>query len=234
MLPGRGRRGRALLLRPRPRVHHDQRGVHDMTQQPADQNAARRRHAARGAAVHPRVPRPDGRDQVRRRGDDRPDAEGGVRARRGAAQVRRHQPGDRPRRRPRDHLLHGAARPAGEVRRRPAGLRRRDRRAREDGAGRQGQQGHRAAARPPRPAGRRAQRRRRLLFRCSRLAAPERPGHRLRRPDRPRQHRRAHARRRGLHPGDRERRRRRARATPTTSTPTTPPPRWPRRSAPTR
>ena len=71
---------------------------------------ARRRHPARGAALHPRVPRQDGGDQVRRRGDDRPRAQGGVRARRGAAQVRRHEPGGRPRRRPGDHQLHGAAR----------------------------------------------------------------------------------------------------------------------------
>ena len=38
-----------------------QRGVHDVN--------ARRRDAARGAPVHPGVPRPDGRHQVRRRGD---------------------------------------------------------------------------------------------------------------------------------------------------------------------
>ena len=48
-----------------------------------------------------------------------------VRARRDAAQVRGHEPGDRARRRPGDHRLHGAARPAGAVRRRPAGVRRR-------------------------------------------------------------------------------------------------------------
>ncbi len=40
--------------------------------------------------------------------------------------------------------LHGAARPAGRVRRRPARQRRGDGRDREDGARRQGQQGHRA------------------------------------------------------------------------------------------
>ena len=92
---GRGRRGRGVLLRPLARVRDDQRGVHD-----AD---ARRRHAARGAAVHPRVPRPDGRDQVRRRGDERPGAARGLRARRRAPQVRRHEPDRRPRRRAGDH-----------------------------------------------------------------------------------------------------------------------------------
>ena len=104
--PGDGAEAELLLLRPRPRVRDDQRRVHDMSA-PVDRRAptrsARRRHAARGAAVHPRVPRQDGRDQVRRRGDDRRRAQGGVRARRRAAQVRRHEPGDRARRRPGDH-----------------------------------------------------------------------------------------------------------------------------------
>ena len=44
--------------------------------------------------------------------------------------------------------------------------------------------------------------------RCSRRAAPSGAGHRLRRPDRSGQHRRAHACGRRLHPGDRQRRRR--------------------------
>ena len=52
--------------------------------------------------------------------------------------------------------LHGAAEPAGRVRRRPAGERRGDRRGGQDGARRQGQQGHRAAHQPPRAAGGRA------------------------------------------------------------------------------
>ena len=68
-LPGRGRRDRGLLLRPRPRLRDDQRGVHDLTD--AIEHA-RRRHPPRGAALHPRVPRPDRRHQVRRRGDGRP------------------------------------------------------------------------------------------------------------------------------------------------------------------
>ena len=50
------------------------------------------------------------RDQVRRRGDGRGEAARGVRHRRRAAQVRRHEPGDRARRRPGDHRLHAAAR----------------------------------------------------------------------------------------------------------------------------
>ena len=49
----------------------------------------RRRNAPRGAPVHPGVPRQDGRDQVRRRRDDRARAARGVRARRRAPQVRR-------------------------------------------------------------------------------------------------------------------------------------------------
>ena len=47
----------------------------------------------------------------------------GVRARRRAAEVRRAEPDRRARRRPRDHRLHGAARAARRVRRRPARLR---------------------------------------------------------------------------------------------------------------
>ena len=147
-LPGRGRRGRGVLLRPLARLRDDQRGVHDVMRDDRD--------AARGAPVHPRVPRPDGRDQVRRRGDERPGAARGLRARRRAPQVRRHEPDRRPRRRAGDHRLHGAAQPAGRVRRRAAGERRGDRRDRQDGARRQGQQGHRAAHQPPRAAGGRA------------------------------------------------------------------------------
>ena len=68
----------------------------------------RRRHPARGAPVHPGVPRQDGRHQVRRRGDDRPGAARGLRPRRRAAQVRRPEPDHRPRRRAGDHRLHEA------------------------------------------------------------------------------------------------------------------------------
>ena len=149
----RGRRDRGLLLRPLARVRPDQRGVHDVKHDVSD--------AARGAPVHPGVPRQDGGDQVRRRGDGGPGAARGLRARRRAAQVRRDEPDRRPRRRAGHHPLHGAAGHAGRVRRRPARLRRRHGRDREDGARRQGQQGHRPAARPPRPAGGRAVRRRR-------------------------------------------------------------------------
>ena len=66
----RGRRDRAVLLRPGPRVRDDQCGVHDL-RRPTTSADARHRHPARGAALHPRVPRQDGGDQVRRRGDDR-------------------------------------------------------------------------------------------------------------------------------------------------------------------
>ena len=83
----------------------------------------------------------------------------GLRHRRRPAQVRRPQPGDRPRRRPRDHRLHGAARARGQVPRGPARLRRRDGRGGEDGPARQAQLRHRPAAQPPRPAGGRALRR---------------------------------------------------------------------------
>ena len=120
VLPGEGGGDRAVLLRPRPRVRDDQRRLHDVT----ELSDARHRHPARGAAVHPRVPRQDGRDQVRRRGDDRPAAEGGVRARRRAAQVRRHEPGVVHGGGPEITALHGAARPARAVRRRPARVRR--------------------------------------------------------------------------------------------------------------
>ena len=54
-----------------------------------------------------------------------------------------------------------ALEPAGRVRRRAARVRRRDRRGGQDGARRQGQQGHRPAHQPPRAAGGRAVRRRR-------------------------------------------------------------------------
>ena len=63
----------------------------------------RRPHPARGAPVHPGVPRPDGRHQVRRRGDGRPAAARGLRPRRRAPQVRRDEPDRRPRRRPGHH-----------------------------------------------------------------------------------------------------------------------------------
>ena len=49
----------------------------------------------------------------------------------------------------------------------------RHRRDREDGAGRQGQQGHRPAHQPPRAARGRAVRRRRLLFRVSTMGGPD-------------------------------------------------------------
>ena len=77
---GRGRRDRGLLQRPVGGLRALQRELHVM------RDVATLLEAL---PVHPGVPRPDGGDQVRRRGDDRPRAEGGVRARRGAPQVRR-------------------------------------------------------------------------------------------------------------------------------------------------
>ena len=93
-------RAHVYFSRPELRVRPDQRGVHDMSEPTAERQ---RRDPARGAALHPGVPRPHGRDQVRRRGDARRGAARGLRHRRRPAQVRRPQPGDRPRRRPRDH-----------------------------------------------------------------------------------------------------------------------------------
>ena len=110
--PARPRRRRRphVLLRPHARVHPDQRGVHDVSTQTSGTAGAERRDAARGAALHQGVPRPDRGDQVRRRGDARRGAARRLRHRRRPAQVRRPEPGDRPRRRPGDHPLHGAAR----------------------------------------------------------------------------------------------------------------------------
>ena len=146
-----------------------------------------------------------------------------------------HEPDRRPRRRAGHHRLHGAARHAGRVRRRPARLRRRHRRDREDGAGRQGQQGHRAAAstatgsrrsgcaattgccsasrRWPGPGGEDIG----FVGRIERVDVGVHQPHR-----------------RGLHPGDRVGRRRPRRAARTTSTPTRPRAPSRARSAPTR
>ncbi len=68
-----------------------------------------------------------------------------------------------------------------EVRRRPARLRRGHRRGREDGAGRQAEQGHRAAPGPPRPAGGRALRRRRHAVHGRASGSRATTRHRLRR-----------------------------------------------------
>src|SRR5579875_159726 len=167
-----------------------------------------RRHAARGAPLHPGVPRQDGGDQVRRRGDERRLAQGGVRPRRGAAQVRGDEPDRRARRRPGDHQLHAAAGSARAVRGRTAGLQSRNGGNRQDGAGGQGQQGHRAAGQPPRGAGRGAVRRRRAAVSRHAPDLPQRPGHRVRGPDRA--SRRGPAQPRGgeLHPDRGQHRRR--------------------------
>ena len=149
---GRGDGGARLLLRPHPGLRRAERGVHDMSR-PARRQ---RRDPARGAALHPRVPRAHGGDQVRRRGDARGGAARGLRHRRRPAQVRRAEPGDRPRRRPGHHQLHGAAGDGGAVPRGRARLRPRDGRGGEDGPARQGQLRHRQPAQPPRPAGGRA------------------------------------------------------------------------------
>ena len=118
---GDGARPR-LLLRPDLRLRAPQRGVHDVSRTAARQ----RRDPARGAPLHPGVPRPHRRDQVRRRRDARRGPARGVRDRRRAAQVRRAQPDRRPRRRARHHRLHAASRDGGQVRRGPARLRRGD------------------------------------------------------------------------------------------------------------
>ena len=137
-----------------------------------------------------------------------PAAARGLRPRRRAAQVRRAEPRRRPRRRAGDHVLHGAARHAGRVRRRPAREQPGDGRDRQDGAGREGQQGHRPAAEPPRPArGRPVRRRRQPLPRRPSERAGRR-GHRLRRAHRARRGRPPAPHRAGLHPGDRVGRRR--------------------------
>ena len=107
-------------------------------------------HPGRGAAVHPRVQRPDRRHQVRRPRDGGPGARGPLRAGRRADAPRRDEPGRRPRRRPADQRPHAPARQGAGVPRRPAGHRRRDRRHRPHGAGRQGQPRHRRLAEPAR------------------------------------------------------------------------------------
>ena len=91
----------------------------------AEAQPGARRDAARGASVHPRVPRPHRGDQVRRGRDERAGAAERLRHRRGAAQVR---PSPR-RTAPREHRSRSSLRtwrgPAGRRRRRgcPAGPR---------------------------------------------------------------------------------------------------------------
>ena len=77
---------------------------------------------------------------------------------------------------------------------------RRDGRDREDGARRQGQQGHRPADQPPRAAGDRAVRRRRAAVPRRAAGGAERRGHRLRRQHREGRDGRDPPRRAGLHP----------------------------------
>ena len=223
----RRRRGRGLLLRPLARVRDDQRGLHDVMQ--------RRRNPARGAPVHPGVPRQDGRDQVRRRGDDRPDAARGVRARRRAPEVRRPEPDHRPRRRAGHHRLHEAARHAGRVRRRAAGAATptRSRSRRWCSSARSTRTSSSRINRHGQPAvglsGDDGQ-----LFRVSTMAGPGGEDIGFVGQDRARRRRRHHPHRRGLHPGHRVGRRRPRRAARTTSTPTRRRARSPARWAPTR
>ena len=203
----RRRRGRGLLLRPLARVRDHQRGVHDVM------HAPRRRDPARGAPVHPGVPRQDGRHQVRRRGDDRPGAARGLRARRRAAQVRRAEPDRRPRRRAGHHRLHEAARHAGRVHRRAARVSDADTvevakmvlvgKVNKDIVMRINRHGQPAVG----LSGDDGQ-----LFRVSTHGGPGRRGHRLRGQDRARRRRRHQPHRRGLHPGHRVGRRRPRRA----------------------
>ena len=107
--------------------------------------------------VHPGVPRQDRRDQVRRRRDDRP----GAAARSSpATSCSSSTSGMNP------VVVHGGGPDITSymerlgmevrVRRGPARVRRGHRRGGEDGAGRQAEQGHRAAHQPPRAAGGRA------------------------------------------------------------------------------
>ena len=195
----RGRRDRGVLLRPLARLRPDQRGVHDMRDVGTLLEALpyiREFHGKTvvikygGAAMEdPALREEFARDVVLLKYV-------------GMNPIVVHGGG------PGDHPLHEAARPAGRVRRRPARLRFRHRRDRQDGARRQGQQGHRPAPRPPRAAGGRALRRRRDAVPRRDDGRPRGRGHRLRRADRARRRGRDPARRRGLHPGDRVGRRR--------------------------
>ena len=144
--------GPRLLLRPHQGLRRAERGVLDVSDPRAEELRVPGRDPARGAAVHPGVPRQDRRHQVRRRGDARGGPARGVRDRRRAAQVRRPQPGDRARRRAGHHLLHGAPRDGGPLPRGRTRLRPGHRRGGEDGPARQGERRHRARAQPPRPA----------------------------------------------------------------------------------
>ena len=233
-LPGRGRRDRGVLLRPLARVRdastRSTRRERAMRRTPADRSPRCSRRCPYIREFH-------GRTVVIKYGGaamERPGAARGLRARRRAAQVRRDEPDRRPRRRARHHALHGAARPAGGVRRRPARVRRGHGRDGQDGARRQGQQGHRAAARPPRAAGGRAVRRRRAAVPRRHDGRPGGRGHRLRRPDRARRRGRDPPRRRATTSRSSRRSAPTATAARTTSTPTRRPARSRARWAPTR
>ena len=137
---------------------------------------ARRRHTPRGAALHPRVPRPDRGDQVRRRGHDR---RASSRRSSRATSCSSSTSGMNP------VVVHGGgpghhrATWSGwawrcEFVRGPAGVRRGHRRGGEDGAGRQAEQGHRAAPGPPRAAGGGPVRRRRAAVPCAQAAGRRR------------------------------------------------------------
>ena len=244
----RRRRGPRLVLRPGPRVHPHQRRVHDVSDPTIDdpsradddragpavaRSRSQRRDAARGAALHPGVPRPHRGHQVRRRGDARGGAARGLRHRRRPAQVRRPQPGDRPRRRPRDHRATWSS--SGSRSSFHEGLRVSDAETVEVAKmvllGKLNsdivQRLNRA-----RPARGRALRRGRRPVRGR--AGRQRRAGRLRRRDRAGRRRRAQPHRRRLHPGDRLARPPTATASPTTSTPTRRPARSRPRSAPTR
>ena len=147
------------LHRPLARLHRREPGhvVSDATRQDDCERAAWRasahdkaRDPRRGAAVHPRVLRPDRRHQVRRPRDGRSRARRPVRPGRRAHAPRRDEPGRRARRRPADQRAHAPARQGARVPRRAAGHRRRDRRHRAHGARRQGEPRGRRVAQPAR------------------------------------------------------------------------------------
>ena len=182
-LPGEGGETEVFFSDLSPGIRDLQRGVHAHE---------RRRNPPRGAALHPRVPRQDGGDQVRRRGDDRPRA--AARSSR-ATSCCSSTSGMNP------VVVHGGGPDITSymerlgmevrVRRGPARVRRGHRRGGEDGAGRQAEQGHRAALnRHGQPAvglcgddG--------CLFTVQEAARRRRDRHRLRRRDRARRRGRA-------------------------------------------
>ena len=176
----RGRRDRGLLLRPVARVRDHQRGLHDMRDVETLLEALPYIREFHGQTV-----------VIKYGGAAMTDAgaEGRLRARRRAAQLRRDEPDRGARRRARHHALHGAARHGGEF---LEGLRVSDEATVEVAkmvlVGKQNKDIV-LSAQPPRPVGGGdLRRRRRPLPRAQELAGGR--GHRLRRRDRARGRRR--------------------------------------------